>query len=158
MSARHGLTDTLDVQGNFSLLPLGGFLTSASAELVVQKHLWTSESERFELAISGGAGYRYSSTGMAPFEGVHLAAPIIFGINFGRNQLVLSNSVGWQRWYSTGATPVDIPFAGMSVGFDWRFSERWSVINEVTVASSPTELAEMGRSQLLHFGIAITRR
>jgi hypothetical protein len=158
LGARHGVTDDLDVQGNFTLLPLGQLVTSISAELAVQQHLWTSESQRFELAVATGVGYRYSSTGGAPFEGIHLAVPVIFGINMGRHQLAISPSVGAQRWYATGAEPVDIPFAGMSLGFNWRLSEHWSLLPEVSSSRSSTALADMGSSQLVHFGIAVIRR
>ena len=81
--------------------------------------------------------------------------PLIVGWNLGRHQLYLSPKVGWQRWWSRGAMPVDVPFAGAGVGFAWRLRKRTSLITEVTALHTPTSLDNSDGAGILNVGVGL---
>lgn len=152
---RRGITDRLDVGGAVSMLPLGRLFSSIAFEGSLQHQLYHSPSGRFELALGAGAGYRASATAGAVFETVHASVPLILGINLGRHQLVLSPYGSWQRWYSEGTPPVDIPALGTSIGLYWQITERVALHPELAGAWSPVEINERGETSLGHIGVAV---
>lgn len=100
------------------------------------------------------AGYRITYSSGAVIEGVHIAAPLILAADLGRHQLVYSPTAGYQRVYSTGARPVDVPFAGWSLGFRWQLTKRWALLPEGTVGYTPARNFMTEDSRLFHVGIA----
>jgi hypothetical protein len=135
-----------------TILPLRQ-LTTGSLELAGKVRLL--EEGRWSLAAGAGAGYRLAETGGAYIEGVYASAPLIGAVELGRNQLVLSVVGGYQRWYSSGARPVGIPFIGDSIGFVWQLGQSWALLPEAGIAWSSTPNAMSDSSRLFHLGVAV---
>src|SRR5262249_49939265 len=144
IAARRGFADRYELQANGTILPLKQ-LTTGSLELAGKVRLF--ESGRWSLAAGAGAGYRLAETGGAYIEGVYASAPLIGGVELGHHQLVLSIVGGYQRWYSSGAQPVGIPFIGDSIGFVWQIARAWALLPEAGVAwsSTPNAMSETTR-------------
>ena len=81
--------------------------------------------------------------------------PAIVGVNFSLSQVVVSPLFGWQRIYSPGAHPVDLPLAGVSLGFDLTMTRAIHILPEITWAVSPTDGPESDSIRMIHGGIAI---
>jgi hypothetical protein len=152
---RRGVAPQLEAGVTATLLPLGEYLTAASVELAAKRHLWSSVTGRWSLALGVGAGYRYTGSSGAIFEAVHAAMPLIIGLHVGAHQLVLSPTVGLERWYSTGAQPINLPFAGASLGLLWQVSPRIALLPETTWADSSARNFMTENSRLFHVGIAV---
>jgi hypothetical protein len=151
IAARHGMTDDVELQVNGTLLPIAK-LTTGSLEAAAKWRLLTNG--RYSFAVGGGIGYRLTNIGGAIIETGFASAPAIFGIDLGRHQLVLSADIGYQRVYSSGARPVDVPFAGTSLGFVWQVARSWAILPEVGVERTPTMNIITDDSRLFHVGIA----
>lgn len=151
VAARRGVGDRYEVQANGTLLPLAQGRTG-SLELGGKMRVFSEG--RWSLAVGAAAGYRIAESGGAIIEGAFASAPVIGGIDLGRHQLVLSLAGGYQRWYSSGARPVDVPFVGESVGFLWQLSKRWALLPEVGTAYTPVKNLMTDDSRLFHVGIA----
>src|SRR5262249_59645602 len=152
IAAGRGFADLYALQANGTILPLKQWLTG-SLELAGKVRLF--ESGRWSLAAGAGAGYRLAETGGAYIEGVYASAPLIGAVELGRNQLVLSVVGGYQRWYSSGARPVGIPFIGDSIGFVWQLGQSWALLPEAGIAWPSTPNAMSDRSRLFHLGVAV---
>lgn len=156
VSVRHGMTDQVELGGTITLLALGEAMQTIGLEGTGKLHLHQTGSGRVDVAVGAGAGYRVYSSSGAVFEMVHASAPLIVGINVRRHdQLVIAPSLAWQRWYSSGARPVDIPSLGLSLGYRWQISQRFALMPELSVASSPTALSGFGDTAMGHAGIAL---
>jgi hypothetical protein len=156
VSVRHGITERIEVGGTLTVLPLGEAMQTLGFEGLGKLHLHQTRGGRVDLAVGAGAGYRVYSSSGAVFEMVHASVPLIVGINLRRSdQLVIAPAVAWQRWYSTGARPVDVPSLGVSLGYRWQISQRFALMPEMTLASSPTALAGFGDTAMAHVGIAL---
>jgi hypothetical protein len=151
VAARRGVGDRYEVQANGTLLALEQGRTG-SLELGGKMRL-LSEG-RWSLAVGAGAGYRIAESGGAIIEGAFVSAPVIAGVELGRHQLVVSVNGGYQRWYSSGARPVDVPFVGESIGFLWQISQRWALLPELGAAYTPTKNMMTDDSRLFHVGVA----
>ena len=151
LGARRGLTERIEVQANGTMLPLKQ-LRTGSLELAGKLRL--IEHGRWSLAAGAGVGYRIAESGGAIIEGVYASAPVIGGVELGRHQLVVSVTGGFQRWYSSGAGRVDVPFVGESIGFLWQVSERWALLPEAGAAWTPAPNFMTETSRLFHVGIA----
>jgi len=68
---------------------------------------------------------------------------------------VLSLSGGYQRYYSSGARPVGVPFLGQSLGFLWQFKRRWALLPELGSARTTTPNFMTDETRLFHAGIAL---
>jgi len=154
VSARRAVDERVEVQANATLLPIKQMPTG-SLELAGKVRI--GARGRYSLAVGAGAGYRLAESGGAVIEGVFASAPVIAGIDLGRHQLVLSLAGGYQRWYSSGAQPVDVPFIGDSIGFVWRFGKHWALHPEAGLAWTPTRNFMTEDSRLFHLGIAVVR-
>lgn len=157
VSVRHGVRDDVDVSGTFTALPLGDVLTSYGLEAAARMHLYRSPGGRFDIAAGVGAGYRTVESSGAVFEAVNANLPVTFGFNFGDDELAISPTLYWQRWYSMGANPVDYPAAGVSLGYRWQFSRRYALLPEVGWAYSPTDGNSAAETVMLHAGVALVR-
>jgi len=49
--------------------------------------------------------------------------------------------------------PVDIPYAGASLGYAWAATRRLTVFPEIAAHRSPTEIGEGKRYTMFRFGI-----
>jgi hypothetical protein len=152
LSARRGVGDRYEVQANGTLLALKQGRTG-SLELGGKMRL-LSEG-RWSLAVGAAAGYRIAESGGAIIEGAFVSAPLIGGVELGRHQLVVSVNGGYQRWYSSGARPVDVPFVGQSLGFVWQIKPRWALLPEVGTAFTPVPNLMTDDSRLFHAGLAV---
>jgi hypothetical protein len=152
VAARRAVHEQIEVQANGTLLPTKAGSTG-SIELAGKARIL--ERGRWSLAVGAAAGYRIAESGGAIIEGVHVAVPVIGGIDLGRHQLVLSASAGYQRYYSSGARPVGVPFAGSSIGFLWQFKPRWALLPELGSARTPTKNFMTEETRLFHAGIAL---
>jgi hypothetical protein len=152
IAARRGFAERYELQANATLLPIRQ-LTTGSLELAGKLRL--ASHGRWSLAVGAGAGYRLAGSGGAFVEGVYASAPIIGGVELGRHQLVVSITGGFQRWYSSGAGIVDVPFIGDSLGFVWQLTERWALLPEIGSAWTPTANFMTETSRLFHAGIAV---
>jgi hypothetical protein len=152
VAARRGVGDRYEVQANGTLLALEQGRTG-SLELGGKMRL-LSEG-RWSLAVGAAAGYRIAESGGAIIEGAFVSAPVIAGVELGRHQLVVSVNGGYQRWYSSGARPVDVPFVGESIGFLWQIGRRWAVLPEMGSAFTPTKNMVTDDSRLFHVGVAL---
>jgi hypothetical protein len=150
IAGRRGVR-SLEVQVNGTMLPIKQ-LRTGSLELAGKLRL--IEHGRWSLAAGAGAGYRIAESGGASIEGVYASAPVIGGVELGRHQLVVSVTGGFQRWYSSGARRVDVPFVGESIGFLWQVSERWALLPEAGAAWTPAPNFMTASSRLFHVGIA----
>lgn len=152
VAARRGVGDRYEVQANGTLLVLEqartGSLELAGKMRVLSRGRWS-------LAVGAAAGYRIAESGGAIIEAGFVSAPVIGGIELGRHQLVVSVTGGYQRWYSSGARPVDVPFIGESLGFVWQIKKRWALLPEVGTAYTPVKNMMTDDSRLFHAGIAI---
>ncbi|CAN5917147.1 hypothetical protein BH11MYX3_BH11MYX3_06180 [soil metagenome] len=152
VAARRGLSERLEVQLNGTLLPIEQ-LTTGSIELAGKLRI--GSIGRWSLAVGAAAGYRLLQSGGAIIEGVQIAVPLIGGVELGRHQLVFSITGGYQRYYSSGARPVGVPFIGDSVGFLWQLGKRWALLPEAGVAYTPTGNFMSEDSRLFHVGVAV---
>lgn len=149
-----GVGHGVEVRGKAMVLPLGQALTSVAGEVSAKVALVSGE--RTELATGLGGGYRVLSSSGATWESVSVNLPLLVGINLrgGRDQLVLGPRVGWQRWYSTGARPVDVPQVGTTIGYAWAVRPTFTVMPELSWLYSPVEVNGMdGGTALFSFGI-----
>jgi hypothetical protein len=154
IAARRTVHERVEVQANGTLLPIKRAWTGS---LELAGKLRIGRRGRWSLAVGAGAGYRLAESGGAVIEGANVSAPLIAGIELGRHQLVLSVIAGYQRWWSSGAHPVGVPFVGDSVGFLWRVGKRWAVLPEAGIAWTPTRNFMTDDSRLFHVGIAFVR-
>ena len=151
IAARRGFGGRYEVQANGTLFPIARAATG-SLELAGKVRLVARG--RWSLAAGAGAGYRIAESSGAIIEGVYGSVPLIGGVDLGRHQLVVGITGGYQRWYSSGAAPVSVPFLGQSIGFLWQIGERWAVLPEVGTAWTPTPNFMLTDSRLFHVGIA----
>lgn len=152
LSARRGVGARYEVQANATLLALRQGRTG-SLELGSKVRLL--REGRWSLAAGAAAGYRIAESGGAIIEGAFFSAPVIGGVELGRHQLVVSVDAGYQRWYSSGARPVDVPFVGQSLGFVWQIRRRWALLPEVGSAFTPVKNTMTDDSRLFHAGLAV---
>jgi hypothetical protein len=68
---------------------------------------------------------------------------------------VFSVAGGYQRYYSSGARPVSVPFLGESLGFLWQLTGRWALLPELGGAYTPTGNFMSEDSRLFHVGLAV---
>lgn len=154
IAARRAVHERVEVQANGTLFPIKQAWTG-SFELAGKVRI--GSRGRWSLATGIGAGYRIAETGGAFIEGAMVSAPVIAGIELGKHQLVVSVVGGYQRWWSSGARPVSVPFVGDSVGFLWRVSRRWALLPEIGIAWTPTRNFMTEDSRLFHVGVAVIR-
>jgi hypothetical protein len=152
LAARRGVGDRYEVQANGTLLALKQARTG-SLELCGKVR--PASAGRWSLAAGAAAGYRIGESGGAIIEGAYVSAPLIGGVELGRHQLVVSVTGGYQRWYSSGARPVDVPFIGESLGFLWQVGRRWALLPEVGAAYTPVKNIMTDDSRLFHAGVAV---
>jgi hypothetical protein len=150
---RRGFAGRYELQVNTTLLALKQVRTG-SLELAGKMRV--AEHGRWSLAVGAAAGYRYMESSGAVIEGGHVAVPVIFGVDIGKNQLVFSVTGGYQRYYGSGASPVSVPFIGDSIGFLYQISDNWGVMHEAGFAYTPTDNFMTDSSRLFHMGIALT--
>lgn len=150
---RRGVGAAIEIGAQISALPAGDALTTFGAEIAARRQLLSGE--RFELAAGLGAGYRLIHSSGASWEAGTIELPVLAGVNLrgGRDQLVFGPRVGYQRWYSSGSMPVDVPFAGLSLGYAWAANARLTVFPELSVLRSPTPIADEGRYVMARFGV-----
>jgi hypothetical protein len=152
VSARRGVGDRYEVQANGTLLALKQARTGS---LEVGGKMRVLSEGRWSLAVGAAAGYRVAESGGAIIEGGFVSAPVIGGVDLGRHQLVVSVNGGYQRWYSSGARPVDVPFIGQSLGFVWQIKDRWALLPEIGSAYTPVKNLMNDDSRLFHVGVAV---
>lgn len=152
LSARRGVGARYEVQANGTLLALRQGRTG-SLELGGKMRILSSG--RWSLAAGAAAGYRIAESGGAIIEGAFVSAPLIGGVELGRHQLVVSVNGGYQRWYSSGARPVDVPFVGQSLGFVWQVRRRLALLPEIGSAFTPVKNSMTDDSRLFHAGVAV---
>jgi hypothetical protein len=152
IAARRGLDERFELQLNGTLLPLKQGQTG-SLELAGKMRLY--EHDRWSLAAGAGAGYRIADLGGGIVEGIGFSIPVIGGVELGAHQLVVSVTGGAQRWYASGARPVNVPFLGSSLGFLWQLGKSWALLPEVGSAWSPTPNVMTADTKLFHAGIAV---
>lgn len=155
VSVRHGLTHKLELGGTLTVLPLGQAMRELGVEATAKRHVLASAGGRWDVAVAGGLGYRTFASSGALFEMVHASIPLIVGVNLGDDQIVIAPTLAWQRWYATGAHPVDIPSFGASLGYRWQISPRFALLPEISGATSPTAMSGFGETGLVHLGIAL---
>lgn len=151
IAARRAVHERVEVQVNTTSLALRQFRTG-SLELAGKARVLARG--RWSLAAGAAAGYRIAESGGAIVEGVHVALPVIGGVDLGRHQLVWSVVGGYQRWYSSGARPVEVPFLGQSIGFLWQITDRWALLPEAGSAYTTTRNFMTDETRLFHLGIA----
>jgi hypothetical protein len=151
VAARRGVGDRYEVQANGTLLALKQGRTGS---LELGGKMRVLAEGRWSLAVGAAAGYRIAESGGAIIEGAFVSAPVIGGVDLGRHQLVVSVNGGYQRWYSSGARPVDVPFIGQSIGFLWQIKRRWALLPEVGSAYTPVKNLMADDSRLFHVGVA----
>jgi len=152
VAARRGVGDRYEVQANGTFLALKQARTGS---LELGGKMRVLSQGRWSLAVGAAAGYRIAESGGAIIEAGFVSAPVIAGIELGRHQLVVSVTGGYQRWYSSGARPVDVPFIGESIGFLWQIKKRWALLPEVGAAYTPVKNMLTDDSRLFHAGIAV---
>jgi hypothetical protein len=156
VGVRRGVARNLDVGGKLSMLPFGDAMTGLGLEGQGRWRFAGAPSRRFELAVAPSAGWRSTATSGARWDAAHAVLPLIIGINLGarRHQLFLSPKIGWQRWWSAGATPIDVPFSGAGIGFAWRLGSA-TLIPEITAVRSPVEINSQGSTAIVHVGLGL---
>ena len=152
IAARRAVHDKVELQANATTLPIRQ-LRTGSLELAGKARVFAHG--RWSVAVGAAAGYRIAESGGAIVEGVHVALPVIGGVDLGRHQLVWSIVGGYQRWYSSGARPVEVPFLGDSIGFLWQIDNRWALLPEVGTAWTTTKNFMTDETRLFHLGIAV---
>ena len=154
IAARRAVHERVEVQANATLLPIRQAWTG-SFELAGKLRI--GARGRWSLAVGGAAGYRLAESGGAVIEAAMVSTPLIAGIELGKHQLVVSVIGGYQRWWSSGARPVGVPFVGDSVGFLWRVGKRWALLPEAGIAWTPARNFMTDDSRLFHVGFAVLR-
>jgi hypothetical protein len=152
---RRGLSSRVDASAQLTALPLGELVTSVSAGAGARVELSAAPDSRWAVSLGLSAGYRYTGAMGAAWETVHATVPLIIGLDIGDDQLVFTPTVGWQRWYSSGAHPVDLPFSGTGLGYAWRLTERYTLLPEISVSSSRATLETSDKTVLFHAGLAL---
>lgn len=152
IAARRGFVDRYEAQVNTTLLDLGPVHTG-SVELAGKVRLF--QHDRWSLATGAGAGYRIAEVQGAVIESAFVSAPVIGGVELGKHQLALSLDAGFERIYGSGARPVDLPYAGVSLGFVWQIARSWALLPEVGGEWSPTPNFMTEHSRLFHLGLAV---
>jgi hypothetical protein len=151
IAARRAVHEKIEVQVNGTTLPIRQ-LRTGSLELAGKARLL--EHGRWSVAAGAAAGYRIAESGGAIVEGVHVAVPVIGAVELGRHQLVFSIVGGYQKWYSSGARPVEIPFLGDSIGFVWQLTKNLAVVPEAGLAWTTTRNFMNSETRLFHMGFA----
>ena len=151
IGARRGFEERFELQLNGTLLPTKVAQTG-SLELAGKMRFW--QDGRWSLAAGAAVGYRIAHAGGALIEVGYATLPLIGGVDLGAHQLVLSIDGGYQRVYSSGAQPVDIPSIGQTIGFRWQVADAWALLPEVGTAWTPVSNAFSEQSRLFHVGIA----
>jgi hypothetical protein len=151
---RRGLARGVEIDGKLTGLPAGEILTTAGLELSGKVQLY--RGQRLELATGAGAGYWLIRSSGATWEAATVQIPLLVGVNLrgGRDQLVIGPRLGVQRWYSSGAMTVNLPFAGATVGYAWTANPRLTVFPEIGIMRSSVDLADVRPARLFHLGIA----
>ena len=152
IAARRAVHEKVEVQVNGTSLPIRQFRTG-SLELASKARIL--ERGRWSVAAGAALGYRIAESGGAIVEGVHAAIPVIGAVELGRHQLVFSIVGGYQKWYSSGARPVEVPFLGDSVGFLWQLTKNLALLPEAGLAWTPTRNFMTDETRLFHMGIAL---
>jgi hypothetical protein len=159
VGVRRGLRDDLDVGGKLSILPAGDALTALGVEAQARWRFAGDPSRRWELAVAPSAGWRGTESSGARWDAAHAVLPLVIGLNLGsrarRHQLYWAPKVGVQRWWSAGAMPVDVPFAGSTLGFAWRIRERLTLVPEASLLRSPTSLDNSDGAAIVHVGVGL---
>lgn len=150
--ARRRIHERADAGLTATFLPLGPAFSTFSLEASGKAFL--GRRGRWSAAVGAGTGYRITYSSGATIEGVHIAVPLILAADLGRHQLVWSPTAGYERYWSTGARPVDVPFAGWSLGFRWQLGRRWALLPEGTVGYTPARNFMTEDSRLFHVGVA----
>jgi hypothetical protein len=152
-----GLRDDLDVGGKLSILPGGEMLTGIGAEGQLRWRFVGDEHRRWEIAVAPSAGWRSIESSGARWDAAHAVVPVVIGLNLGarRHQLYLAPKAGWQRWWSDGSMPVDVPFSGVGLGFAWRVRRNVTVLPEISVLRTPTSLDNSEGAGILNAGIGL---
>jgi hypothetical protein len=150
---RRGVGAEIEVAAKVSTLPAGEALTSLGAELSARRQIWTSG--RLELAAGVAAGYRLIHSSGATWEAGYGELPVLVGINVrrGLDQLVIGPRVGYQRWYSSGSMPVDLPYWGASIGYAWAATRSLTVFPELALTRSTTLVQSRDRHRMVRFGV-----
>lgn len=154
LGGRRRVHEWADVGLATTILPLGAAMTSWSIEASSRVRVF--HQGRWSAALGPGAGYRITRSSGAVIEGAHVALPLILGVDLGCHQVAVSPTVGTQRLWSTGARPVDLPFAGFSVGVRLQVAARWAVLPEATVGYSPERNFMTDTTRLFNLGVAVT--
>ena len=150
VAARRAVHERVELQANATLFPIKQAPTG-SLELAGKVRI--GSRGRWSLAAGAGVGYRVAESGGAVIEGAFVSAPIIAGVELGRHQLVVSIAGGYQRLYSSGARPVNVPFIGDSIGFLWQLGRNWALLPEAGMAWTSTRNFMSEDSRLFHFGV-----
>jgi hypothetical protein len=157
VDVHRGLRDDLDAGAKISILPLGEALSGLGAEGQLRWRFAGGEDSRFEVAVAPSAGWRSVESSGARWDAAHAVLPVVVGVNLGRrrHQLYLSPKVGWQRWWSAGSMPVDVPFAGTGIGFAWRVRSHVTLLPEISVLRTPTSLDHSEGGAILNVGLGL---
>lgn len=157
VAVRRGVARDVDLGGKLTVLPLAGALTAIGVEAQARWRVAGAPERRWELAIAPAGGWRGVASSGARWDAAHVVLPVVVGLNLGarRHQLFVAPKVGWQRWWSEGAMPVDLPFGGAGVGFAWRVGRATTLVPEATVLQSPTRVAGSAGSAIVHVGFAV---
>jgi hypothetical protein len=156
VGVRRGVAPGVDVGGKVSMLPLGAAATGLGVEGQARWRFAGAPERRLELAVAPAGGWRSTASSGARWDAAHAVLPLVIGVNLGarRHQLFVSPKVGWQRWWSAGATPVDVPFAGAGLGFAWRLGGA-TLIPEITAVRAPVEINSQGSTAIVHVGVGL---
>ena len=155
VDVHRGVRADVDVGGKVSILPGGDFLTGLGAEGQLRWRFAGGDRSRWEFAVAPSAGWRSVESSGARWDAAHAVVPVVVGLNLGRHQLYLAPKVGWQRWWSAGSMPVDVPFAGAGIGFAWRIGHHTTLVPELSVLQTPTSMDNSKGAAILNLGLGL---
>lgn len=167
----HGLTDRLDVGGRVWGFSLGKYVLESFGLGLGGKYQLKAEDpapggSRLAVALAPSLSYHQISLGGTPEHQVGGTLPLLLGwrVGTGGNQFVAGARIDYQVWMSESQMPLHVFLGGITTGFVWQISRRWSLVPELAMLYTPLRFngesaAESGKGlTLLSLGVGVGYR
>jgi hypothetical protein len=120
---RGGVAERVELGGRSFVFGIPALWTwGVAADAKVQLRTSPRPGSGVDVAVAGIVGYQQIRNGGTPWHLGSVTAALLVGHNLGRHQLVWGPRLGYQLWGGEGQNTVEMPIAGLSIGFSWRVS------------------------------------
>lgn len=141
LGAHYGLTDGVDVGARLWGVGIRGLGTWGVA-LDTKIALLRSDEEGtgWNIAVAGAASYHQILVGGTPTHLLSFTLPVLFGHDFGDDQLVFGPRVVGNLWTGQGQGTIETLSWGLSLGYSIGLGERWQLMPEVVLLYTPVSM------------------